>query len=205
MDSVQQLARDQSLNLIIIFRVDKNISKNRFVLYYQELEGDNHLRKIKLNMEDISEIKDVKSLNFGDSLKFNYKDEKENIIFDDFSLEDSVSYKTRLCNSNSCEDGYHEYAAKSNEKIIYLSYSSVELDGKNMIDFSNNYSKIKYIDNNGVEKIIDFQTAVTDKYYGKYLYIKVPKELEDAKEISMIYTIRNKRYTYNLKKESNYE
>ncbi len=199
MDSVQELSRDQSLNLIIIFRVDKKLNRNRFVLYYQELEGDNHLRKIKLKINDLSKIKKHDVLNFGDSLEFKYNEEEENIIFDDFSIVDSINYRTRLCNTTRCEDSTHEYKAKTNEKIIYLSYSSVELDGNNMIDFSTSYGKINYKDDKGTEKTIDLESCVTSKYYGKYLYIKAPSEIEKAKEINIVYTIRNDQYIYNLK------
>ena len=40
----------------MVFKVDKELSKRRFVLYYQEFNGDTpHLRKIKLKITDVSE------------------------------------------------------------------------------------------------------------------------------------------------------
>ena len=196
MDSVQEVSRDASVRTIIIFRVDKKLPKNRFVLYYQELEGDNHLRKIKLKINDLSQIIKHDPIEFGNNLKINYKDEKEDIIFDGFQILDTVTYRTRLCNTTKCEDSTREYKAKTNEKIIYLSYSSSEIDSNNMVDFSTDYGKIRYKDSNGT-KTIRMASAVTSKYFGKYLYLKVPNEIIDAKEISLIYTIRNNEYTYN--------
>ncbi len=200
MDSVQELSRDASIRTIIIFRVDKKLSKNRFVLYYQELEGDNHLRKIKLNMTDLSEIKKHKTITAGESFTFNYKDKEEEVIFEEFSIEDSITYKVRLCNSSKCEDNYTESKAKTNEKILSLSYSSLEIDGKNMVDFSTNYGKISYKDSEGQVKTIDLESAVSAKYYGKYLYLRVPAEIADSEEVNLVYTIRNNQYVCRLEK-----
>ena len=56
-DSVQKLTKDQTLNLIVIYRVDKKLPKDKFVLYYQELDKETpHLRKIKLKINDLSKI-----------------------------------------------------------------------------------------------------------------------------------------------------
>lgn len=200
MDSVQKLERGQTIDIIVIFRVDKKLSKNNFVLYYQELEGDNHLRKIKLKVSDISKINENDTIEFGEAMTFNYLDIEESITFDDINIVDSITYKTRLCNSTNCLNDSHEYKAKNNEKILYLSYASNELDGKNMIDFSKNYGRISYKDNLGKVNDIAVESVIDAKYYGKYLYLKVPVEILNAKEINLIYTIRNNRYVYSLKK-----
>ena len=48
----------------------KGITKedvNRFVLYYQELQGNNkHLRKIKLKLNNLSKIKENEEIELGD-------------------------------------------------------------------------------------------------------------------------------------------
>lgn len=198
LDSVQEVSRDQSVRTIIIYRVDKKLAKNKFVLYYQELEGNNHLRKIKLNIKDISSIEKTKILKMGESMKFDYLGEKEELAFDEFSIEDTISYKNLLCGSGNCNNSTQEYKAKNDEKILYLTYSSYELDSKNMIDFSTKYGKISYKDSGGTEKIIDLKSVISAKYYGKYLYLKVPSEISTAKEIKLIYTIRNKQYVFDL-------
>ncbi len=200
MDTVTELGYEKSINTIIIYRVDKKLSKKRFVLYYQELDGDTHLRKIKLKTEDISKIKKHGELDLGDSLDFKYNNEEENLIFGDVLLLDYVTYRTRLCNSLNCENDSHVYTAKANEKILYLTYSSLELEGKNMIDFSTNYGKIKYKDSKGKSKSIPVESSVTNKYYGKYLYLKVPEEVMNSSTLQLIYTVRNDQYVYNLKK-----
>ncbi len=200
LDSVQEVSRDQEIRTMVVYRVDKKLPKNRFVLYYQELEGDNHLRKIKLKIDDVSEIKENETIDFGKGLSINYNGEDEKIIFDDMQIVDNVTYKTRLCNTQRCETTSRVYTAKANEKILYLSYASNELDSTKMIDFSTNYGKISYKDSEGKEKIVDLESAVVAKYSGKYLYLKVPAEIATAEEINIIYTIRNNKYIYNLKK-----
>jgi len=59
-DNVKELRRGEILNMIIIYKVDKELNKNRFVLYYQEDGNEGILRKIKLNVNDVSEVADLR-------------------------------------------------------------------------------------------------------------------------------------------------
>ena len=87
------LKRDESQTFIMIFKVDKELRRNRFVLYYQEFNGDTpHLRKIKLKLNDVSEIKEHKAITIGDELKFTLEEKTEKITFDDFEFLDSIEY-----------------------------------------------------------------------------------------------------------------
>ena len=81
-----------------------------------------------------------------------------------------------------------------------IPFSSNDYDGEDLIDFSTKYGKIKYIDNNNIEKEINIKNSLdgTD-YLGKYLYLKVPIDIVNAKEIKFVYTIRNERYTYKIR------
>ncbi len=199
MDRVQELKRDQSINLIEIYRVDKKLPLKRFVLYYQELEGDQHLRKIRLNIEDLSKINTNEEASLGESQYFDYKGEEEEISFDDVQFLDSVNYITRICNTSKCENSSSLYNAKEGQKILYLSYASLELDGKDMLDFTLKYAKLRYEDKNGDLKTAEVNKSFNTRYYGKYLYLKVPTEMEKSPTLQLIYTIRNNQYIYNLK------
>ena len=68
-----------------------------------------------------------------------------------------------------------------------------------MIDFSTKYGKINYKDSKGRVQEINIKNPIGKNYYGKYLYIEVPKEVVAAEEIKLVYTVRNYRYQYQLK------
>ena len=62
------------------------------------------------------------------------------------------------------------------------------------------YGKIVYRDNENITREWKVENAInSSKYLGKYLYIKVPNTLEEAKEINFIYTIRNQKYIYKIR------
>ena len=53
-DKVHNVKRDEEINFIIVFKVDKKYGKNGFVLYYQEKDG--YLRRIKLKLNDVRKV-----------------------------------------------------------------------------------------------------------------------------------------------------
>ena len=71
---------------------------------------------------------------------------------------------------------------------------------KELIDFSNNYGKIKYVDNENITRVIGIKDILKSQdYLGKYLYIEVPASLEQSKAIEFIYTLRNQKYYYKIR------
>lgn len=191
--------KETSINLI--YKVMSKEDVNRFVLYYQELNGnETHLRKIKLKLDDISEIKDNEKSNLGDVLTIKMPTEEREVIFDNLVISDTVNYSKNACNNSGCSISSFEQAAKTGTKILKIDFASNDFTGKDMIDFLSNYGKINYVNNSNTKKNINIQNALnTEAYYGKYVYIKVPQEISDAKEIDLVITARNNRYTYKLK------
>ena len=80
-----------------------------------------------------------------------------------------------------------------------MKYGSNYLEGKEIIDFLYDYGKINYIDSNNKSRVIRLENAIGFSYYGKYVYIKVPKDIVDAKTIKLTFTIRDNKYTYKIK------
>ena len=191
--------KETSINLI--YKVMSKEDVNRFVLYYQELNGnETHLRKIKLKLDDISEIKDNEKSNLGDVLTIKMPTEEREVIFDNLVISDTVNYSKNACNNSGCSISSFEQTAKAGSKILKIDFASNDFTGKDMIDFLSNYGKINYVNNSNTKKNINIQNALnTEAYYGKYVYIKVPQEISDAKEIDLVITARNNRYTYKLK------
>lgn len=196
----KKLRRDETLNLILVYRVSKKLKTNRFVLYYQELNNNRpYLRKIKLNIDDVSIIKKNKTIKMNDDFSFVVKKQKETVNFAYYEIADSSDYTYRICNTSNCATHTANYQAPSGKSVLKIEFSSDNYEGKDMIDFSTKYGKIKYIDSKNKEKIIKIENPLYRVHYGKYMYISVPKEVSSAKSIEMVYTVRNNQYVYKLK------
>lgn len=192
-ETVKKLKRDESLDCIVIYKVDNYLDKNKFVLYYQEKSG--YLRKIKLKVTDLSEISDPIELKLGEKIEFNITD-GDSIIFDNYEIGKRFNYNVRKCSSEGC---YYEKKTLdgASEKILKIDFASETWESKNMIDFLTQYGKLIYKDSNDVEGEIEISNPISKTYYGKTVLFKIPGEV-DYKEISIDLVVRNKHYVYKL-------
>lgn len=195
-----ELKTDESARFILIFKVDKKLSTKRFVLYYQEFNNNQpHLRKIKLKINDVSEIKDNGVLTIGDELKFKLANKDEFISFEEPKIAQEVEYSTRVCLKSNCGTTTKMINAGEGNKFLKIPFASNNFEGKDMIDFSIKYGKINYIDSKGKKKSIQIKKPFNNTYYGKYLYVKIPDEVANSKTLEIEYIIRNNKYTYKIK------
>lgn len=196
-----ELKQDEQANLILIFKVDRKLSTKRFVLYYQEINENNspHLRKIKLKLNNVSKIKENPILNLNQEMIFTLKNKTEKIIFDGYELLDSTNYSYRVCTSSNCTTHTAIKTAEPGYKILKISFASNNFEGKDMIDFSSNYGKINYINNENQKCVLEIKNPFNKTYYGKYLYVKVPADVATTSLLEIEYTIRNNRYIYKLR------
>lgn len=196
-----EMKQGEEKDFILIYRVSKDLDKNKFVLYYQEINGYNqtYLRKIKINVKDLSEISEKSKSVIGDNISINTGIEKYKFTLEDYLFTDNASYRYQSCSTSGCFLQTSNTTTLPGYKILQISFASSDLDGKDMIDFSTKYGKISYKDNNGNEKVISVVNQLNVTYYGKYLYLKVPSEVETAATISFIYTVRDNKYIYELR------
>ncbi len=187
----------------LIFKVDKKLDYKKFILYYQEYRGrTSYLRKIKIKLNDVSEIKDTSSKEIGKEITIkNAIGEDTSFVFEKLSFVDSASYNIESCGSDGmCSIVSRDVNASSNNKIMYVEFSSLDYEGTELIDFSKKYGKIKYVDNEGFAREIKISDAISNKeYLGKYLYITVPNTLSNMNSVELIFTVRNRRYIYKIK------
>lgn len=197
----KEIKRDEEFNLIMVFKVDKKLDKNRFVLYYQEFDNNKpYLRKIKLNIKDISSISVKKEKKIDEELIISEGNEKKDLTIENIEIDDNFTYSYQNCtNSSGCYTSSGDVNNKEGEKILKIDFISDSFEGKDLIDFSTKYGKINYIDDKGKEQVVSIKDAVNKKYFGKYLYIRVPSNIDNSNEIRLIYTVRNNRYTYRIK------
>ena len=121
------------------------------------------------------------------------------ISFDDYEIKEIDSYTIRECDMSTCNFVRKDLVISDSKRIFKLDFGSDEWDAKNMIDFLTQYGKLIYKDSNDVEASLDIVNPISKTYYGKTVFLSVPSELENAKEISIDLVIRNKHYVYKLK------
>lgn len=190
----RELKRDEELNCIVVYKVDKNLDKNKFVLYYQESSG--YLRKIKLNIKDLSNIEDPINLKIGDELDINLYGNNDTIIFDEYEIGNSFEYNTRNCKTSGCT--YEKNNLHIDDgKILKIDFASELWESKNMIDFLTQYGKLIYKDSNDVDGEIEINNPISKTYYGKTVFLKIPGDVE-YKEMSIDLIVRDKHYVYKL-------
>lgn len=195
------ISKNEEFNTLLIYKVSKELNKNKFVLYYQEFNYDNtsRLRKFKIKVNDVSTIKENKTKKLTESVPINIKNNEDEISFDNVEIKNSITYSKQLCYQNGCVIAKDNFTIENGYNILELEFSSEEMDGKDMIDFLAKYGKIDYIDNNGEGKVLKIENALGKAYTGKYAYIKVPQDILSAQEIRLTFTVRNNKYTYKVK------
>ena len=198
-ESSKKLQKDEQLDLIIIYKVDKALKKNRFVLYYQEKNGI--LRKIKLKVDDLSEIKDVDPYSLGDNISLNLQKVEEKISFDYAELTRSATHIVRRCGIDNCSFKEEYLTVPEEFRILRIDFSSDTYEFKNMIDFLKNYGKLNYIDNEDKVYTLEIERYVLSTDDGKTIFLKVPMAMETAKEIYFEFTVRNQHFIYKIMEE----
>ena len=194
-DTVTKLKRDEILDCIVVYKVDNYLDKNNFVLYYQESNG--YLRKIKLKVNDVSKISEPINLVIGDSLEVNFNKGKDTISIDSYTIGNSFTYSVRTCTAGGCSFD-RKVLSVNDKKILKIDFGSETWESKNMIDFLTQYGKLIYKDSNDVEGEISIENSIDKSYYGKTVFLKIPGEVEDAKELSIDLIVRDKHYVYKL-------
>ena len=195
---VKELKRDESVTFIIIYKVDKKIRKNKFVLYYQEQSGIYKLRKIALKIKDVSKIEKAEELELGEFFDVPFVGKEDSLSVDEVELVSSFHYKVNRCISTKCEVVTSEYKAPEGSKVLKLSFASDAYEAKNMIDFLKKYGRINYKDSKGKSKDLDMTFAVSKNYLGKEIFIVVPEGFETYEDARLSFIVRNKEYSYRL-------
>ncbi len=210
-ETQREIKKNETQNFIIIYKVEKVLEfkdkitrrtnriklRNRnFVLYYQEKSGT--LRKIQLKIKDLSTIDKPIMMTSPDELKVNLKGIEEVFSFDYSEIVDSFTYNTRDCEIGDCYFEGHDVGANKDYNYLKIDFSSDTYEAKNMIDFLKNYGKLNYIDDKGKKQSINVVDAVGKTYYGKTVYVRIPKERKDKTEVEIELIIRNKNIIYKL-------
>ncbi|MBR4619309.1 MAG: DUF4352 domain-containing protein [Bacilli bacterium] len=187
---------------MLVFKVNEKLENKRFVLYYQEYNGRNntYLRKIKLNLKDISKVNETKNYQLNDKVAFETLDGNTNeVVFDDVYFGDSVTYSKYECTALKCGFEQKILVPFGDYKILKISFASSDYEGKEFIDFTSRYAIIKYVDSNGKTLNFSIEDALGIEYEGKDLFIKVTNDIINSGEVYIDYIVRNKEYMIKIK------
>ncbi len=201
---IREFLTGEERTFALIFKVDQKLKKDNFVLYYQQYKSykNIYLRKMKLNLKDVSLITKNPSKNIGEELIVTYPNgTKRNMTFESVTLTDKISYTKESCDEDdNCRVSPFDLSLSGNYKILEIKFSSSSFEGEELIDFSTNYGKIRYIDNENITRELKIEDALENtSYLGKYLYLKIPTELEKVGSIELLYTVRNQQYSYKIR------
>ena len=195
------LGNGESQRFIMIFKVARDLEPDRFVLYYQEIDNNQaYLRKIKLDVADLSEIEEQKTKVLLENETIQLGEDEINFSIEEANVVDYTTYSTRVCSApNNCFAVSNELTPRSGNLILRLFFTSDTFTGEDFVDFSTEYGKIVYIDNKGKSQDVEIRDAVNHSYNGNYMYFEVPDDLQNASEIRLVYTVRNREYVYRVK------
>ena len=194
------LKTNQSKNILLIYKVAKELKTNRFVLYYQELTSNSsNYKKIKLNIKDYSKIEEQAQLTLGSAMKMNIQGIEENIILENYIIQQNVEYTNRLCTTTNCSTSTQMYTAPNGYKVMRISFGSTNFEGQDMGDFIEDYGKIIYKDSENKDIMIPVKNAIDKVYFGKYIYVLLPDAAANSSSISFEFIIRNNKYIYKIK------
>ena len=184
----------------LVFKVNSSLNKNKFVLYYQEIGGDNYLRKIKLKFNNINSKKTVKSYTFLSKVNYQFiSGDSKSITFDNYGIEDKSNYSRYICSQYGCSVESILLDPGDLYKILHITFASSDFEGVNFVDFSKKYGKIRYKNSDG--KVIEsgIVDAVSVKYEGKEVFFKINNEIANSSSIDLVYILRNKEYVIKVK------
>lgn len=191
-DRNKKVAGGDDVTFILVYRVDKDLDPSKYVLYYHDVTNNMLLKKTKLSVQDVRDVKTKETFNLNDKATF---PNDRNLTITRASLTDSITYSTYKCDEFSCGTKDVELTPPTG-KVLELSFTSNYFTGKSFVDFSNIYAKIRYKDTNGKNKTIVTTNLVSSDYFGNYAYFRIPDDIATDSNISLIFTFRNERYVY---------
>ncbi len=192
------LKANEEKTFLLIFMTDKKLENNKFVLTYQDVNGSKKLKKVKLSLTDVTEIKEEANHKLNEDITLLINKEKKTIRFEEATFVKEQLYYYPNCYINDCPIASSTVTAPDGKSILVLSYLTDDFTTKELVDFCKRYGTINYIDNKD-SKTVKATMALSRTYQGNYLYLLLPQEVENSKNVDLLFTIRDKRYIYRLK------
>ena len=195
-----ELKNGKSYDFLLIFKADSSLDVNKFNLYYQEYSmKDTYLRKIKLKLKDLRTIEREPVIPLGKQGVMQVSGKEKELTINQAYIGDYASYNYYTCDISGCYNTVGQIEATPTTKLVAIPFTSLDFTGEELIDFSENFGRIKYKDKNGKTKTISVKNALSKKALDKSLFLTVPIEVQSSDDIQLEFTVRNHRYTYKLR------
>ena len=195
---VKEIKRDESISFIIIYKVDKKLNPKNFVLCYQETKKSNVLRKYKLKVINLDKKLVSEEYSIGDALPIDIFGLKDEIVFDYYTVDKKFNYRSFKCTRENCVTALFDMTAPEGYEIIKIPFASSTAEAKNMIDFVSKYGIIIYKDKDGYDREIEFKNPISNKHYGKVIYLLIPDDFDKENGIDIEFNVRGNKYLYNM-------
>jgi len=200
---------------ILVYEIPKQLIDNEMIFSYVNKNSYNNKEgfkstNVKINYKDLTGVNSNQHTTLGNQLEFTnsiLNNHKIQITNYDIATKFKIEYN--YCISNECissseyllpklDTNYDKTLLKLKGNLIYEN----QIEGiYDLYDFIESFGKICY-NINGDFKIqnINSNQIVSKKTNDKdNIYIEVPKEIENATNISIVFTIRDRIYEYVLK------
>lgn len=189
----KKLDTGDEVTFILVYKVDASLDPSKYVLYYHDLASNLLLKKTKLNVQDVRDVKTVATANLNEKMTLL---KNNTLTVTNATLGSETSYNKYGCDSYGCGIRTETFSLSKN-KILTLSFVSNNFTGQSFVDFSSIYAKIRYEDDNGKVKRVEATSLIND-YNGNYAYFSIPSDISSDSNIDLIFTFRDKRYVYHL-------
>lgn len=202
---------------VFVYQIPKELIKSEMVFSFGDksnsndyYNGDSKI-KMKIEYKDLSGIDSIISTNLNSELQFTDSIVNEyKIKINAVDVQKQYKLKYKFCIKSECYDSY-EYlnpSINSNYDKALLKISGTLDEGKqnlseieNLYDFIKSFGTLTYTIN-GEKKYqnVSFKEVKSKKVKtNNTYYLEVNEEVLKASDISIIFTIRNKKYEYILK------
>ena len=192
----------QSLDVLLAFPIDTELSNDRFALYKQEIHSASrtHLRRIRLNPVNLTTQITEEPVTLGERLTFEFANQEDkNITIDRYQIVENAEYTRLTCPREGCRITRGTLTAPEGFKILNIEFISRYFSGEEFVDFSIKYGRIRYIGEDGMENFVDFNNFAGRGFTGNELFVRVPSGVMDSNVLELVYTIRNREYTVVLR------
>ena len=200
---------------VLLYKIPKELMNKDIYFSFvdknsKDEEGNFKNVKVKIDYKNLIGIDSVNTASLNDTLQLtdsilnDYK-----IVISAYDIQKKYKLNYNFCISNNCYTSYEYLVPTINtnqDKTILKIMGSIEMESKidgvnNLYDFINKFGKLYYTVD-GVKKVqnINFSQLQSKKtQQNNIYYIEVLEEIENASNITLMFTVRNKNYEYILK------
>ncbi len=214
----QIIKSGETRDFVLVYEIDKAYYDNDLELkYLYDIKSENNqsaykYRIVDLEPKEFSDNKEVISeCGLGEELVFhNSLLGSTKIIINNMDLSDKYTYNVVRCKNNICNKSIKFLTPSTNNtyeltlmRLDYnIVYDSILLNNFSISDFIAKFGSIRFVINGKEYESKINLNDVTPYETNSFAFLEVRERLNQAEEIYLDFTIRDKVYTYVIKENS---